>query len=135
MPLAQIWKKRRVSSPYILESVECNMCERQNKTRDAYDKICTKQRKVSWLGSTGQTGDLDRSDRSGLASPLNWAAPIRPVPLTGQTGQVQSAHKAAEVRAIWSKVIMTGLQAGLDHLAPFSQHKQTPFKACITIYQ
>jgi hypothetical protein len=135
MPLAQIWKKRRVSSPYILESVECNMCERQNKIRDAYDRICTKQRKVSWLGSTGQTGAPDRSDRSGPASSLNWAAPVRPVPLTGQTGQVQSAHKATEVRAIWSKVIMPGLQAGLDHLAPFSQHKQTPFKACITIYQ
>jgi hypothetical protein len=32
--------------PYILESMECNMCERQNKNRDAYDKICTKQREV-----------------------------------------------------------------------------------------
>jgi hypothetical protein len=68
MPLAQIWKKRRVSSPYIWESVEGNMCQRQNKNRDAYDKICTKQREVSWLGSTGQIGVPDRSDRSGPAN-------------------------------------------------------------------
>jgi hypothetical protein len=54
------------------------------------------------------------------------------VPLTGQTGQVQSAHKATEVRAIWSKVIMPGLQASLDHFAPFIQHKQTQFNLCIT---
>jgi hypothetical protein len=46
MPIAQIWKSKRVSSPYILESVECDMCERQNKNRDAYDKICTKQKEV-----------------------------------------------------------------------------------------
>jgi hypothetical protein len=123
MSLAQIWKKKRVSSPYILESVECNMCGQQNKSRDAYDKICTKQREVHWLGSTGQTGAADRSDRSGPANTHNWAAPVRPVPLTGQTGQVQLAHKAIEVRAIWSKVIRLGLQAGLDHLVPFSQHK------------
>jgi hypothetical protein len=132
MPLAQIWKKKRVSSLYILESVECNMCERQNKIRDAYDKICTKQREVHRLGSTGQTGATDRSDRSGPANTHDWAAPVKPVPLTGQTGQVQSAHKATEVRAIWSKVIMPGLQAGLDHFTPFSQHKQTPFDSCIT---
>jgi hypothetical protein len=109
------------------------MCERQNKNRDAYDKICTKQREVRSLGSTGQTGATDRSDRSGPANTHDWAAPVRPVPLTGQTGQVQSAHKATEVRAIWSKVIRPGLQAGLDHFAPFSQHKQTPFNSCITI--
>jgi hypothetical protein len=133
MSLAQIWKKRRVSSPYILESVECNMCEWQNKIRDAYDKICTKQREMYRLGSTGQTGALDRSDRSGPVNRHNWAAPVRPVPLTGQTGQVQLAHKETEVRAIWSKVIGPGLQAGLDHFAPFRLHKQTPFKACITI--
>jgi hypothetical protein len=133
MPIAQIWKSKRVSSPYILESVECDMCERQNKNRDAYDKICTKQKEVHWLGSTGQTGAADRSDRSGPANTHNWAAPVRPVPLTGQTGQVQSAHKAAKVRAIWSKVIRPGLQASLDHFAPFSQHKQTSFNSCITI--
>jgi hypothetical protein len=132
MPLAQIWKNKRVSSPYILESVECNMCERQHKIRDAYDKICTKQREVCWLGSNGQTGGTDRSDRSGPANTSNWAPPVRPVPQTSQTGQVQSAHKATEVRAIWSKVIMLGLQAGLDHFAPFSQHKQASFKLCIT---
>jgi hypothetical protein len=120
MPIAQVWKRKRVSSPYILESVECNMCERQNKNRDAYDKICTKQKEVHWLGSTGQTGVADRSDRSGPASTHNWDAPVRTVPLTGQTGQVQSAHKGAELRAIWSKVIRPGLQAGLDHFAPFS---------------
>jgi hypothetical protein len=129
MPLAQIWKKKRVSSPYILESVECNMCERQNKIRDAYDKICTKQREMCWLGNTSQIGATDRSDRSGPANTHNWEAPVRPVPLTGQ---VQSAHKATEVRAIWSKVIMPGLQAGLDHFAPFSQYKQTPLNSCIT---
>jgi hypothetical protein len=133
MPIAQIWKKTRVSSPYILESVECNMCERKNKNRDAYEKICTKQREVHWLGSTGQIGATDRSDGSGPANTHNWAAPVRLVPLTGQTGQVQSAHKATGVRAIWSKVISPGLQAGLDHLAKFSQHKQTPFNSCITI--
>jgi hypothetical protein len=105
------------------------------KIRDAYDKICTKQREMYWLGSTGQTGPPDRSDRSAPANTHGWAAPVRPVPLTGQTDQVQSAHKATEVRAIWSKVIGLGLQAGLDHVAPFSQHKQTPFKAWITIYQ
>jgi hypothetical protein len=127
MPLAQIWEKQHVSSSYILESVECNMCERQNKIRDAYYKICTKQREVCWLGSTGQTG---ATDRSGPANTHNWAAPVRPVPLTGQ---VQSAHKATEVRAIWSKVIGPGLQAGLDHFAPISQHKQTSFNSCITI--
>jgi hypothetical protein len=89
--------------------------------------------KCTWLGSTGQTGVPDRSDQSGPANTHNWAAPVRPVPLTGQTGQVQSAHKATRVRAIWSKVIMPGLQAGSDHLAPFSQHKQTPINSCITI--
>jgi hypothetical protein len=68
MPIAQIWKNKRVSSPYILESVECNMCEQQNKNRDAYDKICTKQREVH-------------------TNTHNWAAPVRPVTLTGQTGQ------------------------------------------------
>jgi hypothetical protein len=121
MPIAQIWKKTRVSSPYILESVECNKCERQNKNRDAYDKIYTKQREVHWLGSTGQTG---ATDRSGPANTLDWAAPVRPVPLIGQTSRVQSAHKATWVRAIWSKMIRPGLQAGLDHLAPFSQHNK-----------
>jgi hypothetical protein len=109
-----------VSSPYILESVECNMCECQNKNRDAYDKICTKQREMYWLGSTGQTGATDRSDRSGPANTHDWAAPVRLVPLTSQTGQVQSAHKATEVRANWSKVIGPGLQAGLDHFGPVS---------------
>jgi hypothetical protein len=91
-----------------------------------------KAKEMHWLGSTGQTGATDRSDRSGPANTHNWAAPVRLVPLTGQTGQVQSAHKATEVRAIWSKVIMPGLQAGLDHFAPFSQHKQTPLNSCIT---
>jgi hypothetical protein len=132
MPITQIWKRKRVSSPYILESVECNKCDRQNKNRDAYDKICTKQREVHWLGSTGQTGATDRSDQSGPANTHDWAAPVRSVPLTGQTGQVQLTHKATEVRAIWSKVIRPGLQAGLDHFAPFSQHKQTPFNSCIS---
>jgi hypothetical protein len=69
----------------------------------------------------------------------DWAAPVRPVrssqhtrlggtgqtgALSDQTGQVQSAHKAIGVRAIWSKMIRPGLQAGLDHLAPFSQHNK-----------
>jgi hypothetical protein len=79
---------------------------------------------VYCLGSTGQTGAPDRSDRSGPASTPNWAAPVRPMPLTGQTGQVQSEHKATRVCAIWSKVIRPGFQDGLDHFAPFSQHKQ-----------
>jgi hypothetical protein len=87
------------------------MCERQIKIRDAYDKIYTKQ-------STSVLAGQHRSDRSG------WAAPVRPVPLTGQTGQVQLEHKAKSVRAIWSRVIRPGLQASLDHFAPFSQHKQ-----------
>jgi hypothetical protein len=130
--MTQIWKSKRVSSPYILESVECNMCVRQNKNRDVYDKICTKQREVHWLGSSGQTGATDRSDWSGLANTHDWVPPVRPVPLTGQTDQVQSTHKATEVRAIWSEVIRPRLQAGLDHFAPFSQHKQTPFNSCIT---
>jgi hypothetical protein len=79
-----------VSSPYILESVECNMCERQIKHHDAYDKICIKQRisaltgqhRLDWcprpvrpvrssqytqLSGTGQTDALDWSDRSGPA--------------------------------------------------------------------
>jgi hypothetical protein len=102
----------------------------KNKNRDAYDKICTKQIEVCCLGSTSQTG---ATDRSGPANTHDWAAPVRPVPLIGQPGQVQSAHKATEVHAIWSKVIRPGLQAGLDHFAPFSQHKQTPFNSCITI--
>jgi hypothetical protein len=89
-----------VSSPYILESEKCNMCERQVKNRDVYDKICTKQR----IGV-----------------------------LTGQHRSNQSTHKATGVRAIWFKVIKPGLQAGLDHFAPFSQHKQSPFNSCITI--
>jgi hypothetical protein len=88
---------------------------------------------MCWLGSTGQTGATDQSDRSDPANTHNWAAPVRPVPLTSQTGQVQSAHKATEVHAIWSKVIGPGLQAGLDHFAPFSQHKQVSFNSCITI--
>jgi hypothetical protein len=46
------------------------------------------------------------------------------VTLTGKTGQAQLAHKAIEVHAIWSKVIRPGVQAGLDHLAPFSQHNK-----------
>jgi hypothetical protein len=79
---------------------------------------------VYWLGSTGQTGAPDRSDRSGPTNTPNWAAPVRPVLLTSQTGQVQSEHKEKRVHAIWSKVIRLGLQAGLDHFAPFSQHKQ-----------
>jgi hypothetical protein len=49
MPIAQIWEKARVSSPYILESVECNMCQ----TSQALD----------FAGDTGQTGDLNRSGR------------------------------------------------------------------------
>jgi hypothetical protein len=85
---------------------------------------------VYWLGSTGQTG---APDRSGPATTSNWAAPVRPVPPTGQTGQVQLEHKATGVRAIWSKVIKPGLQADLDHFAPFSQHKHTPFNSCITV--
>jgi hypothetical protein len=78
---------------------------------------------VYWLGSTGQTGAPDRSDWSGPAKTPNWVAPVRPVPLTDQTGQVQPEHKAKGVRAIWSRVIRPGLQADLDHFAPFSQHK------------
>jgi hypothetical protein len=127
MPIAQIWEKACVSSPYILESVECNMCEQQIKTHDAYEKIYTKQRtsalarqhRSDWclwpvrpvrssqhtqLGSTGQTNAPDRSDLSGPA-------------------RAQST-KQKGVCAIWSKVIRPGLQAGLDHFAPFSQHKQ-----------
>jgi hypothetical protein len=57
------------------------MCEQQNKNRDAYDKICTKQREVH-------------------TNTHNWAAPVRPVTLTGKTGQAQLAHKAIEVHAI-----------------------------------
>jgi hypothetical protein len=106
------------------------MCERQNKNRDAYDEIWTKQREVHWLGSIGQTGATDRLDRSGPASTLSWAAPVRPMPLTGQ---VQPEHEASSVCAIWTKVIRPGLQAGLDHFAPFSQHNQTPINSCITI--
>jgi hypothetical protein len=41
------------------------------------------------------------------------------MPLTGQIGQVQPEHKAKSVRTIWSRVIRPGLQAGLDHFAPF----------------
>jgi hypothetical protein len=53
MPIAQIWKNERVSSPFILESVECNMCERQNKNRDAYGMASTQQREVHavWAGA------------------------------------------------------------------------------------
>jgi hypothetical protein len=66
------------------------MCEQQIKNRDAYDKICTKQRtsaltgqhrsdqcprpvrpvrssQHTQLGGTGQTDAPDRSDQSGLA--------------------------------------------------------------------
>jgi hypothetical protein len=87
MPIAQIWKSKRVSSPYILESVECNMWERQNKNRGAYDKICTKQREVHWLDSTGQTGATDRLDRLGPANTRDWAAPVRPVRSSHRTKQ------------------------------------------------
>jgi hypothetical protein len=55
------------------------------------------------------------------------------MPLTGQIGQVQPENKAESVRAIWFKGFKPGLQAGLDHFAPFSQHKQTPINSCITI--
>jgi hypothetical protein len=53
MPIAQIWKYEHVSSPYILESVECNMCEWQNKNRDAYGMASTQQREVYvvWAGA------------------------------------------------------------------------------------
>jgi hypothetical protein len=53
MPIAQIWKYERVSSPFILESVECNMCERQNKNRDAYGMASTQQRELYtvWAGA------------------------------------------------------------------------------------
>jgi hypothetical protein len=71
------------------------------------------------LGSTGQTS---APDRSSPASTPNWAAPVIPVPMTGQTGQVQSERKAKRVCAI-SKVIRVVLQASLEHFAPFSQHK------------
>jgi hypothetical protein len=37
---------------------------------------------------------------------------------------ILAALCVTRVRAIWSKVIRPGLQAGLDHFAPFSQHKQ-----------
>jgi hypothetical protein len=70
----------------------------------------------------------DWSDESGPAITPNWEAPVRPVPLTGQTGSVQPEHKAKGVRAIWSKVIRLGLQVVLDHFAPFSQHKQYTFQ-------
>jgi hypothetical protein len=114
MTITQIWEKARVSSPYILELVECNMCERKIKNCDAYDKIGTMQ------GTSVLTGQ-HQSDRSGPGSTLNWAAPVRPMP---QTYQVQPEHKAKRVCAIWSKVIRPRLQASLDHFAPFSQHKQ-----------
>jgi hypothetical protein len=87
------------------------MCERKIKICDAYDKIYTKQ-------STSVLAGQHRSDRSG------WAAPVRPVPLTGQTGQVQPEHKAKSVRAIWSRVIRPGLQASLDHFATQTIHIQ-----------
>jgi hypothetical protein len=42
--------------------------------------------KCTWLDSTGQSGATDRSDRSGPANTHDWAAPVRLVPLNGQTG-------------------------------------------------
>jgi hypothetical protein len=58
---------------------------------------------------TGQTGQVQ---------------PLHKLGGTSQIGQVQLEHKEKGVRAIWSRVIRLGLQAGLDHFAPFSQHKQ-----------
>jgi hypothetical protein len=84
MPIEQIWKNKRVSSTYILESVEYNMCGRQNKNRDAYDKICTKQREVCWLGSTGQTGQVQQHTRLGG---------------TGQTGAPGRSDRSGPVSA------------------------------------
>jgi hypothetical protein len=75
MPIAQIWEKARVSSPYILESVECNMCDQQIKIRDVYDKICTKQR-------TYVLTKQHRSDRSSPARTPNWVARSDRCPLT-----------------------------------------------------
>jgi hypothetical protein len=98
-------------STYILESVECNMCEWQIKICDAYDKICTKQRTCVLIGQ-------HRSYK------CHW--PVRPVSSiqnttlgdTSQTGaQVQPGHKARNVRAIWAKMIRLGLQANLEHFA------------------
>jgi hypothetical protein len=60
------------------------MCERQIQIRDANDKICTKQR-TSVL--TGQHRSTD------------WAALVRPVSLTGQTGQVQPTHRTGQHRS------------------------------------
>jgi hypothetical protein len=69
MPIAQIWKKAHVSSPYILESVECNMCERQIKTMMRMTRYAQSKERCT-----------------------DWAAPVRLVPLIGQTGQVQLEH-------------------------------------------
>jgi hypothetical protein len=68
MPIAQIWKKMCVSSPYILESVECYMCERQIKTVMRMTRYAQSKEKCT-----------------------DWAALVRPMPLTRQTGQVQPA--------------------------------------------
>jgi hypothetical protein len=80
MPIAQIREKARVSSPYILESDECNMCEWQKKYVMRMTSYAQSKEQVSWVGGTGQTG---APDRSGPASTPSWTTLVRLVTLTG----------------------------------------------------
>jgi hypothetical protein len=110
MPIAQIWEKERVSSPYILESVECNMCGWKIKNPNAYEKLCTKQK--------NKCTDYARSDRcpwpvrSSQHTQLGGTGQIDAPGRSDRSGPVRAQRKG--VRAIWSKLIWPGLQAGLD---------------------
>jgi hypothetical protein len=86
---------------------------------------------VYWLGSTSQHQSdwypwpirpVRSSQHTQLGGTDQTGAPDR------QSGQVLlrscQSRKKKGVRAIWARVIRMGLQAGLDHFAPFSQHKQ-----------
>jgi hypothetical protein len=70
MPIAQIWKKARVSSPYVLESVETCVSDKikivMHMTRYAQNK-----EKCTDLETPVGPVPPDQSDRSGPANPHN----------------------------------------------------------------
>jgi hypothetical protein len=79
---------------------------------------------VYWLGSTGQTGAPDRSNRSGPTSTQTGRHRLDRCPCQVRPVRSSQSTKQKGVGAIWSILIRLGLQTGLDHFAPFSQHKQ-----------
>jgi hypothetical protein len=61
MPIAQLWNKARVSSPYILELVESTCVSDKYKTVMRMTRYAQSKEQVYWQGSTDQTGAPDRS--------------------------------------------------------------------------